>query len=208
MQRIVERHVLDEVAGPARRHHPRHRGARHGPDALLALPHILRQEPGLGHGAEHRMLRRVHRDDAAVGGIFGAGGDHFGQRLLHQDRRAGAAEEQGVLAADLQDIGVFGHHPERIETRRLSQRQRMVRPQLREQGVHGVDVAPGLGTAEPLGQVGRQGRAIGRGRCEIGHALPYGFVPYGFFLILRPPHAPVDAKHTARCSQRDHYAAI
>ncbi len=62
MQRIVQRHFVDEVAFPAQFHHARDGLARAFADAFLEFLQVLRHEPALCQGAVFHVIGLVHLD--------------------------------------------------------------------------------------------------------------------------------------------------
>ena len=64
-----------------------------------------------------------------------------------------AGVEEGVLAADLQDVGVFGRHPERVEALDIGLAKRVVGPQPAEGVVDRRILGVGLGRDHGAGDI-------------------------------------------------------
>ena len=131
MQRVVQRHLVDEIASAVFRQHVVDGCARDLADAVFQAFDVLRHEPGLGQRAVFRMIRRVHLHEAAH--QMRRAARHRAHALvaflIGQRRLPVAIVEEGVLAADLQNVGVLRDHPERVIALQLRAAERVVRAQ-------------------------------------------------------------------------------
>lgn len=168
MQRIEHGHVRDEIAAAAERRHAVHRRAGDRTDAGFKLAQIAGEEPSLGQGAVLRMLRGVHLHQA-LDQVRAAARDapHKGVALaVGQGRLSVAVVEQVRLALDIEDVGVLGNHPERIEALGSGEAKGVVRTKPAE-GV--MDPAIGVGARiDDCG--GDVGRDLG---TRFGHSVSF-----------------------------------
>ena len=113
-------------------------GAGDGADAVLEAADVLRQEPGLGEDPVFGVIGSVHLHQgaqqmrAAAGELAYMGVAFDGGEGGRHDARG----EEVILAADLQDIGVLGDDPERMDALDVRFAERIVGPQPLECGVH------------------------------------------------------------------------
>ena len=162
MQGISERHVGDEIAAAAMRHHAFDGAAGDGADPFLELSEIDRHEPGLRQRPVFRMVGRVHLDQRAHQiRLAGDPARPLLDRLHRQRRRPVRIVKQLVLPADGQDMRMLGDDPERIETLRPGDAKRIVGPQPAI-GIMQAMIGVGGRVDEGCGNVGRNIHGVSR----------------------------------------------
>ena len=103
--------------------------ARHARDLVVHAADGARREPVAGDAAVAAVVGRIHVEQVARRAL------RWRRQVAGEDREARRVQEELRLLADLDDVGVLGDRPERIDVRALVPEDRIVLAQPRPLGV-------------------------------------------------------------------------